>query len=160
MDFLIYLDVCCLNRPFDNQLQERVRLEAEAVLLILARCQSREWQILGSEAIDTEISQTPDEERRERVSLLASLAIRKVIIKEQVEFRAKELVRLGFKAYDALHIACAEVGNADILLTTDDRFVRKAVLHSSVMQVGLNNPILWLLEVTNNGNSQSESEAD
>jgi hypothetical protein len=31
----IYLDVCCLNRPFDNQVQDRVRLEAEAVLAIL-----------------------------------------------------------------------------------------------------------------------------
>jgi len=23
----IYLDVCCLNRPFDDQVQDRVRLE-------------------------------------------------------------------------------------------------------------------------------------
>ena len=44
-----------------------MRLEAEAVLLILARCQSREWQMLGSEAIDAEIAQTPDAERREWV---------------------------------------------------------------------------------------------
>lgn len=71
--FLIYLDVCCLNRPFDNQAQERVHLEAEAVLLILARCH-REWQMLGSEAIDAEIAQTADIEKRERVTLLASLA--------------------------------------------------------------------------------------
>lgn len=26
----IYLDNCCFNRPFDNQAQTRVRLEAEA----------------------------------------------------------------------------------------------------------------------------------
>ena len=26
----IYLDVCCLNRPFDDQSQDRVRLDAEA----------------------------------------------------------------------------------------------------------------------------------
>ncbi|MGQ0592841.1 MAG: PIN domain-containing protein, partial [Gammaproteobacteria bacterium] len=25
----IYLDACCLNRPFDDQQQDRVRLEAE-----------------------------------------------------------------------------------------------------------------------------------
>jgi hypothetical protein len=29
----IYLDACCLNRPFDDQTQERIRLESEAVLL-------------------------------------------------------------------------------------------------------------------------------
>lgn len=46
MEFLIYLDVCCLNRPFDDQTQERIFLEAEAIRLILARCQSGEWQVL------------------------------------------------------------------------------------------------------------------
>ena len=152
MAFLIYLDVCCLNRPFDNQAQERVRLESEAVLLILARCQSREWFLLGSEAIDAEIAQIPDADRRERVTLLASLAITQVIVSELFEERARELVQLGFKAYDTLHIACAEAGNADILLTTDDRLSRKAAKHSNVLQVRLQNPVLWMLEVTNNGN--------
>lgn len=33
----IYLDVCCLNRPFDDQAQTRIRLESEAILLIIAR---------------------------------------------------------------------------------------------------------------------------
>ncbi|MDM9581860.1 MULTISPECIES: hypothetical protein [unclassified Nostoc] len=47
MEFLIFLDVCCLNRPFDDQTQERIFLEAEAVRLILARCQSGEWQLLS-----------------------------------------------------------------------------------------------------------------
>ncbi len=134
--FLIYLDVCCLNRPFDNQVQERVHLEAEAVLLILARCQSREWQMLASEAIDAEIAQTLDAERKQRVTLLASLAMSKVIVNEQVESRTLELVQLEFKAYDALHIACAEVGNADILLTTDDRLMCKAAMHSSTRFYG------------------------
>jgi hypothetical protein len=51
MTLLIYLDVCCFNRPFDDQTQERVRLESEAVLLILGRCQRGELQLVGSEAI-------------------------------------------------------------------------------------------------------------
>jgi len=38
---LVYLDVCCLNRPFDDQSQDRIHLESEAVLLILERCQSQ-----------------------------------------------------------------------------------------------------------------------
>ena len=44
MEALIYLDVCCL-RPFDDQTQERIFLEAEAVRIILASCQSGEWQL-------------------------------------------------------------------------------------------------------------------
>ncbi|MBD2309944.1 PIN domain-containing protein [Chroococcidiopsis sp. FACHB-1243] len=153
MAFLIYLDVCCLNRPFDNQAQERVRLESEAVLLILTRCQSREWFLLGSEAIDAEIAQTLDADRRQRLIALASLATTKATVTKQVESRALEVVRLGCKPYDALHIACAEAGNADILLTTDDRLIRKAATYDNMLQVRVQNPILWLLEVTNNGNA-------
>ncbi|WP_420642969.1 hypothetical protein [Candidatus Leptofilum sp.] len=31
----IYLDVCCLNRPFDDQTQDRMRLETEAIDVFL-----------------------------------------------------------------------------------------------------------------------------
>jgi hypothetical protein len=34
---LVYLDVCALRRPFDDQSFLRTRLEAEAVNLILSR---------------------------------------------------------------------------------------------------------------------------
>jgi hypothetical protein len=29
---VLYLDICCLKRPFDDQAQPRIRLESEAVL--------------------------------------------------------------------------------------------------------------------------------
>ena len=60
----IYLDVCCLNRPFDDQQQDRIRLEAEAVLLILSHIQAGDWQWISSEAMDFEIEQAPDSERK------------------------------------------------------------------------------------------------
>ena len=47
----IDLDVCCLNRPFDDQRQDRIRLAAEAVLLILGRCEVGAWQWVSS-AVD------------------------------------------------------------------------------------------------------------
>lgn len=47
----IYLDVCCINRPFDDQTEERIRMESEAVLAILTRSLS-EWTLIGSEAIE------------------------------------------------------------------------------------------------------------
>ncbi|HUT34080.1 MAG TPA: hypothetical protein VNE39_11400 [Planctomycetota bacterium] len=31
----VYLDVCCLSRLSDEQIQDRVRLEAEAVSILL-----------------------------------------------------------------------------------------------------------------------------
>jgi len=75
----IYLDVCCLNRPFDDQTQDRIHLESEAVLTILNCCQSREWQLVGSEVVDFEISKIPDEDLKQRVSFLADFVDYKVI---------------------------------------------------------------------------------
>jgi hypothetical protein len=149
MEFLIYLDVCCLNRPFDDQTQERIRLEAEAVLRILVKFQIGDWQLLGSEAFDDELENTPEGTRKRQMRLWAALAISKVNITEQIESRGLELAEMGFKDYDALHIACAEVGNADVFLTTDDRMLRLAVRHSGMLQVRVENPLRWLLEVIN-----------
>ena len=76
----IYLGVCCLNRPFDDQTQARIHLEAEAIMMILAQCEAGNWEWLGSEVIDLEIAQTPDPERRRRVGLLASHAHRSIVV--------------------------------------------------------------------------------
>jgi hypothetical protein len=41
-----------LNRPFDDQSQDRVRLEAEAVLLILIRAERHEgWIWVSSDVV-------------------------------------------------------------------------------------------------------------
>jgi predicted nucleic acid-binding protein len=157
---LVYLDVCCLNRPFDDQSQERIRLEAEAVLLILERCQAGEWQLLGSEAVDYEISRIPDEERRYRVFLLASVARARQKVNRPVQVRAQELERLGFKALDALHIACAEAGGARVLLTTDDRMLNIARKIRGNLRVRVENPVLWLMEVTTGGSAQNDASRD
>ena len=62
----IYLDACCLNRPFDDQRQPRIRLEAEAISLILQKLHQREWEWIGSEVLVYELEQTVAVERRER----------------------------------------------------------------------------------------------
>jgi len=61
---LIYLDVCCLNRPFDDQSQGRIHLESEAVLTVLFSCERGKWQLLNSEVIEFEISAIPDRGRK------------------------------------------------------------------------------------------------
>ena len=121
---LIYLEVCCLNRPFDDQTQERVRLESEAILLILGRCQRGEWQLVGSEAIDLEINQTQDAERKSQLRAFADLATLQVTVDEAIKVRSALFVQKGLRIFDALHWACAEISQATALLTTDDRLVR------------------------------------
>jgi predicted nucleic acid-binding protein len=150
---LIYLDVCCLNRPFDDLTQERVRLESEAVLLILGRCQRGEWQLVGSEAIALEINQTPDLERRSQLRALAALSTLQITVDESVELRARWFVQQGLGTFDALHLACAEASRATVLLTTDDRLMRWAKRQPNMLQVGVSNPVIWLFEATTDADS-------
>jgi len=143
----VYLDVCCFNRPFDDHAQDRVRLESEAILTILEHTQSGMWTIIGSEVIDIEISKIPDDDLRCKVNILTGMKQKLITVNNDVEIRAKELEKLGFKSFDALHIACAEKGDADILLTTDDIFLSKALQSRNILKVRVENPLRWLMEV-------------
>jgi predicted nucleic acid-binding protein len=142
----IYLDVCCLNRPFDDHQQDRVRLESEAVLTILTRCQAKTYTLLNSEVIDVGISKIPDNDRQEKVRLLSSISQNYLVVNEKIERRASEIQELSFRPYDALHIACAEMARADAFLTTDDRLLHKAANRKHFLKVRLENPVKWLME--------------
>jgi len=146
----IYLDVCCLNRPFDDQTRDRIHLESEAVVLILKNIRLRDWEWVSSEVVDHEIGQTPDMERRNRVGSLIRYAARTVLINKSIAKRALELEALGFGAYDALHLACAEQADVDVFLTTDDRLLRLSRECSGMLNVKVDNPLSWLKEVTEN----------
>lgn len=144
----IYLDACCLNRPFDDQTQARIRLEAEAVLMILTECETGDWEWIGSAVLDWEIEQIPDPERLRRVRSLAVHAHHYVSVGPSEVERAEELETWGIAAYDALHLACAESGGADVLLTTDDRLLRRSATRTSDLHVQVANPLTWLREVS------------
>jgi predicted nucleic acid-binding protein len=64
-----------------------------------------------------------------------------------VEKRALELKRVGLKPLDALHVACAEKGKAEILLTTDDNLLSKALKNRRTLKVKVENPLRWVTEV-------------
>jgi predicted nucleic acid-binding protein len=144
----VYQDNCCLSRPFDDQTQDRIRLETEAVLLILARFYTGQWQWIASEVSTFEADQNPDFRQRFRVKSLLKFAHQTVSVGATETSRGIDLESLGFKPFDALHLACAESGNADVLLTTDDRMLRRANRVSSQLRVRVENPLTWLQEVT------------
>jgi predicted nucleic acid-binding protein len=144
----IYLDNCCLNRPFDDQNQPRIHLEAEAILFILEQAYRKDWEWLGSEAVTLEIEQSPDPEHVERLRLLAIHMADVLEIRQAEGERALELETFGFQSMDALHLACAESGAADVLLTTDDKFLKRAVRYADKLRVKVANPVTWLLENT------------
>jgi predicted nucleic acid-binding protein len=143
----IYLDVCCLNRPFDDQRQDRIRLEAEAVLLILGHCEAGSWQWISSAVVEEEVNNTPSHERRHRVRNMLSGVHSTVALTDGAVARAQALKAIGLRTYDALHLACAEQAAVDIFLTTDDRVLRIATRQAEQLQVRVANPLDWLLEV-------------
>ena len=148
----IYLDVCCLNRPFDDQAQNRIRLESEAVLLILTHIQNGDWKWLSSQVVVDEIEQTPDKKRRERLQQLIIHTHNLYEVTEKDIKRAKELVTHGFSGMDALHLVSAESSGADIFLTTDDKLLRCAIRLAEQLQIDVDNPLSWLVQ-------QQESES-
>jgi hypothetical protein len=50
-------------------------------------------------------------------------------------------------AFDALHLASAEQGRADVFLATDDGLLRRAGRHSQEIHVRVQNPVSWYQEV-------------
>ena len=143
----IYLDVSCLNRPYDDQSQTRIRLEAEATTLVLRKCEAGEWQQVSSEMAKIEIDAMLDGDRRGRVQLL--LPAQKTLLKltDSLYARAAELQKLGFKPADAVHAAAAETLAADVFLSCDDRLVRLARRRRDQLKVQVANPLDWLKEI-------------
>jgi predicted nucleic acid-binding protein len=143
----VYLDTCCLNRPFDDQTQMRVRLEAESVLAILARIENGDWIWIGSDVLMDEIEQTPDTQKLSRTKLLSGFVQENIEIGENEVKRAKELQKEGFQVFDSLHIACAESAQADVFLSTDDRLLKLAKRVSKRLGVRVANPLVWVEEM-------------
>jgi hypothetical protein len=129
----IYLDNCCLNRPFDDQSQLRIRLETEAKLAIqdLVRC--KKLELAWSYIIDFENAANPFDDRREAILRWRSEAVIDVDESAEVLACAARLVSKSLPGKDSLHLACAIVGRCDVFLTTDDVVLKKMRGSSDIM---------------------------
>jgi predicted nucleic acid-binding protein len=142
----IYLDVCCYNRPFDDQSKDTIRLEAEALTRIMNHVQMNDYELIGSEVIDYEISRMDNPLKKEKVEQLSQCWKKHIMVGDEEINRASEISGYGFGAYDALHLTCAEKGKADVFLTTDKKLLKLAEKHSEELNVLVANPLAWLME--------------
>jgi predicted nucleic acid-binding protein len=94
-----------------------------------------------------EVDAMPDPDRRARVRLLLPAADATLQLTPDVFARAGDLEGLGFKPADAVHVAAAEAGGADVLLTRDDRLCRVANRSKADLKVRVVNPLDWLKEI-------------
>jgi predicted nucleic acid-binding protein len=123
----IYLDICSFNRPFDSQMQLRIRMETEAKLFIQANVRDGKYSLCWSFMLDYENSKSPYEEKRSMISLWKEISSDFCSQSESVLSLGMKIMEHGIKNNDALHIACAIKQNCEYFITTDDRLTNKDV---------------------------------
>lgn len=149
----VYLDVSCLNRPDDDQRQARIRLETEAIAIILEGFDDGRWTHLASDMVVIELRATTQIQRRRRALSLLPRRSEIAPLESAIWSRAAECQEMGFKPADAVHVAAAEAMRADVLLTCDDRMFRAGRRNRSRLRVRIANPLSWLEEQDNDPNA-------
>jgi predicted nucleic acid-binding protein len=140
----IYLDNCCFNRPFDDQKQIKIRLQAEAKLFIQERITRDEVKLVWSYMLDLENYFNPFKERKISIEQWKNSAIIDMEETEEVLKIASRLVKLSLKSKDALHLACAIAAKCDYFLTTDDSITKKS---ANIKEIRVINPVNFLMEI-------------
>jgi predicted nucleic acid-binding protein len=135
----IYMDVCSLSRPFDDQNVIRIRLETEAVNLILLKVKEGRFKLLISSTHLREIEAIPDSfERIELQTVLNELGEPIKGDMSKIRARAEDLVSSGFGVADAAHVAFAEYSGAQFI-SCDEKLLKKCLTHK--IKVWCGNPV-------------------
>lgn len=139
----IYLDNCCYNRPFDDQSQIKIHLEAQAKLYIQAQIREGVYDLVWSYILDYENGKNPYEEKRIAIAPWKEIAT--LCISEETEdilLFAESLAAKGIKTYDALHISCAVAAYCQYYITTD-----KKLLNTPIPEIKIVSPIVFVSEM-------------
>jgi len=147
--------MCCLKRPFDDQIHPRVHLESEAVLWLLKQVDNGAYTLVHSEVLELENDRDPDLQRKNRTAeLLGRTPISRLNDDGMLE-RGNELQSLGFRAMDALHIASAEQASADVFLTCDNQLLNVADRNKAQLKVSVLNPLDFIRSKDHESNTDT-----
>jgi len=138
----VYLDNCCFNRPYDEQTDLKVHLEAEAKMFVQNEILNKTLELAWSFMMDYEISSNPFQDRRMAFLRWKNIAVVDIDPIEEILRKGQTLVQKRIKKKDALHIACAIAAKCDYFLTTDKR-----ILNKNIQEITLINPIDFLRQV-------------
>ena len=124
---LIYLDICCFNRPYDDQSQPLIRLETESKLLIQSEVIKHNLNLTWSFILQYENDDNPFKDKRNRISTWKNVATKLVDPTPEILEKTKEIMKLGIRTKDATHLACAISAEASFFITTDKKLLNKSV---------------------------------
>ena len=135
----VYLDNCCFNRPYDDQLQPIIKIETESKLYIQSEILEGNIDLVWSFILHYENNDNPYADKKQQISLWEQKSICVVTYQKSIQQRAKEFMDKGIRTKDALHLACAIHAEAQYFITTD-----KKLLNKSVQGIVIINPIDFL----------------
>ena len=148
----IYLDNCCLGRPFDDQNAIRVVLETEAKLFIQEQIKSGKIEMATSYMLHFENLQCKLDMKRESVGeflkLYSSIYI-DITFAERVKTKAEKFIAIGIKQKDAYHLASAILAECNYFLSVDDRLIKHKVNEIIMM-----NPVEFIRILEANHNAE------
>ena len=121
----VYLDICCFNRPYDDQTQRRIQFESAAKLMIQSLIVEGHINFVWSYVLEFENAKSPFLEKRNTILAFKRFAGECILPNPKIEEIAKEMQNKGFKPFDSLHLACAVFAGCDHFLTVDDRVLNK-----------------------------------
>jgi len=122
----IYMDNCCFNRPFDNQTQKKIELETGAKLFIQEKIIKGYFDLVWSYILSYENSMNPFRERQKAIEAWREIAAIDCDENSDIIAIAEKIERLGVKAKDALHLACAIYAECEYFITTDTKLLKKS----------------------------------
>ena len=135
---MIYFDMNIYNRIFDDQSQNRIRLETEAINMIFNAIDQNKYSLLWSFVLEDENNRNPFLERRSYIKILSKSCKAEIEPSDGILEAAKNIMfASNTKAKDSLHIACAVEYGARYFLTCDDDLIKK--LQSSDKKWNKNN---------------------
>ena len=123
----IYLDICCLSRPFDDQTDVKIRLETDAKMYIQSLVKFKSLVLCSSFMLSFEINKCPIEESKNHISQFVkefSLIHVSNQREDDITKLSKEIMETGIKYKDSIHIACSIIAGCDYMISTDKRLLK------------------------------------
>jgi hypothetical protein len=119
----LYLDMCCLCRPFDVHPEAKVKLEGESMLSIFNLILSGRVELVWSDILSAENAANRNVIQRTHVGRWASRSVETIGYSPDIESMSASIRESGIKRMDSLHVSCAIAGGCHFFVTTDRRLL-------------------------------------
>ena len=153
----IYLDNCCYNRPYDDQSQLTINLEAVAKLAIQQNIRDGKIDLASSYILLAENTANRFEVKRNDIKAFIDKYTHTYVSDssdDKVKEIAADIMKTGIKLMDACHVASAIIAGCDYFISTDKR-----LLKYQTDKIRIVNPITFILEIDDN-NSEEANQAE